>query len=131
MRARLIRYFDSMGGDNTEGMQAILLVAYIDADHFQTLPLRRESRQAQEGAQPRYVVDPHREGVYQTIPIPMSILVQDIPHQLNGSDCGVFSCKFADFVSRDKFVDFTQENMPYFRRRMVVEIVQKALIAQC
>lgn len=32
---------------------------------------------------------------------------QEIPQQNNGSDCGVFVCKFADFISRDKPIIFT------------------------
>lgn len=33
---------------------------------------------------------------------------QEIPQQLNGSDCGVFICKYADYISRDKPMTFTQ-----------------------
>ena len=33
---------------------------------------------------------------------------KDIPQQMNGSDCGMFACKFADYVSRDKRITFTQ-----------------------
>lgn len=46
------------------------------------------------------------------------------PQQENGSDCGVFTCKFANFVAQDKPLTFSQKHMPYFRRRMVVEIVK-------
>ncbi len=72
--------------------------------------------------------------------------MQEIPKQLNGSDCGVFACKFADFASRDARITFTQvssarrllwleyrsdvqQNMPYFRERMVVEIMEKRLLS--
>ena len=72
---------------------------------------------------------------------------RDIPKQLNGCDCGVFMVKFADWLvrqpgrrgfpsirhwhltrvaqSRDKELAFSQADMPYFRRRMVAEIMQK------
>ncbi|NXE91322.1 SENP2 protease, partial [Menura novaehollandiae] len=53
---------------------------------------------------------------------------QEIPQQNNGSDCGVFACKFADFISRDKPIIFTQEHMPYFRRKMVWEIIHQRLL---
>mmetsp|Transcript_31328 Transcript_31328/g.55059 ORF Transcript_31328/g.55059 Transcript_31328/m.55059 type:complete len:457 (-) Transcript_31328:131-1501(-) len=46
----------------------------------------------------------------------------NIPQQRNGCDCGVFTTKYADYVSEDRKLDFTQENMPYFRRRMALEI---------
>ncbi|XP_064373217.1 sentrin-specific protease 2 isoform X1 [Dromaius novaehollandiae] len=52
----------------------------------------------------------------------------EIPQQLNGSDCGVFMCKYADYVSRDKPITFTQNNMPYFRRKMVWEIIHQQLL---
>ncbi|KAJ2928853.1 hypothetical protein H1R20_g8169, partial [Candolleomyces eurysporus] len=47
----------------------------------------------------------------------------DTPQQDNGFDCGVFTCQFLESLSRgeDEFI-FTQENMPYLRRKMVWEI---------
>ncbi|NXS42962.1 SENP2 protease, partial [Balaeniceps rex] len=52
----------------------------------------------------------------------------EIPQQLNGSDCGVFMCKYADYISRDKPITFTQNHMPYFRRKMVWEIIHQQLL---
>ncbi|XP_040468370.1 sentrin-specific protease 2 [Falco naumanni] len=52
----------------------------------------------------------------------------EIPQQLNGSDCGVFMCQYADCISRDKPITFTQDNMPYFRKKMVWEIIHQQLI---
>ncbi|NXK29349.1 SENP2 protease, partial [Arenaria interpres] len=57
-----------------------------------------------------------------------SMAAHEIPQQLNGSDCGVFTCKYADYVSRDKPMNFTQTHMPYFRRRMVWEIIHQHLL---
>ena len=53
---------------------------------------------------------------------------KDIPRQLNEYDCGVFACKFADYLSDNLPLKFTQEDMPYFRRRMVVEIKNKCIL---
>lgn len=53
---------------------------------------------------------------------------KDIPQQMNGSDCGMFSCKFAEFASRRAQIVFTQEHMPYFRKRMVYEICTHKLM---
>uniref|UniRef100_A0A915DZS0 Ubiquitin-like protease family profile domain-containing protein n=1 Tax=Ditylenchus dipsaci TaxID=166011 RepID=A0A915DZS0_9BILA len=53
---------------------------------------------------------------------------KDIPQQLNGSDCGMFSCKFAEYVSRRAAITFDQSNMPYFRQRMVYEVVSQKLL---
>ncbi len=55
-------------------------------------------------------------------------IVKNIPQQMNGSDCGMFACKFAEYLSRDAEVTFSQEDMPYFRKRMVFEIVTNRLI---
>ncbi|NWW42236.1 SENP2 protease, partial [Pedionomus torquatus] len=52
----------------------------------------------------------------------------EIPQQQNGNDCGVFICKYADYVSQDKMMYFTQDDMPYFRKKMVWEILHKKLI---
>jgi hypothetical protein len=54
--------------------------------------------------------------------------VKDIPRQMNGSDCGVFTLKYAEYLSRNASITFTQEHMPYYRRRMVYEIVKNNLI---
>lgn len=53
---------------------------------------------------------------------------KDIPEQLNGCDCGVFACKYAEYLSRKATFDFDQRHMPYFRRRMVYEILSKKLL---
>ncbi|CAD6187920.1 unnamed protein product [Caenorhabditis auriculariae] len=53
---------------------------------------------------------------------------KDIPRQMNGSDCGVFSCHFGEFASRRRKPVFNQSHMSYFRRRMVFELVNKTLM---
>ncbi|KJH52850.1 hypothetical protein DICVIV_00895 [Dictyocaulus viviparus] len=47
---------------------------------------------------------------------------------MNGSDCGVFACKFAEFASRRAPIVFTQQHMPYYRQRMVYELVEQKLL---
>ena len=56
------------------------------------------------------------------------IIAKNIPHQKNGSDCGMFVCKFAEYLSRRAKFSFSQSNMPYFRRRMVYEISKNDLL---
>lgn len=51
-----------------------------------------------------------------------------IPQQMNGSDCGVFSCMFAEFICANKKLTFTQDDMPYFRNKMVYEILKGKLL---
>lgn len=58
----------------------------------------------------------------------MLTVLQDIPHQKNGDDCGVFACTFAERISRDNEFDFTQSDMLDLRQNMVYEIIQKQLL---
>uniref|UniRef100_A0A0E0GM92 Ubiquitin-like protease family profile domain-containing protein n=1 Tax=Oryza nivara TaxID=4536 RepID=A0A0E0GM92_ORYNI len=51
-------------------------------------------------------------------------LVDDIPLQQNGWDCGMFMLKYIDFHSRGLSMSFSQENMEYFRKRTVMEILR-------
>lgn len=50
------------------------------------------------------------------------------PQQLNGFDCGVFSCTVAKFVSENVPLSFSQNDMKTLRRRMAYEIIQKNLL---
>lgn len=50
--------------------------------------------------------------------------VEGIPLQQNGSDCGMFMIKYADFYSRGLGLCFNQEHMPYFRSRTAKEIMR-------
>lgn len=50
-------------------------------------------------------------------------ILEDTPQQENGFDCGVFTCQFLEALSRGlETFDFTQDDMPYLRRRMIWEI---------
>lgn len=82
---------------------------------------------------------------------------QEIPQQMNGSDCGMFTCKYAEYITKEKPIKFTQvtqphelklvlfynygqklttfdwicpvqRHMPYFRKRMVWELVNRKLL---
>ena len=47
----------------------------------------------------------------------------NIPLQDNGSDCGVYTCKFAEYLGQRLDLDFSAQDMPYFRRRMLVDLL--------
>ncbi|KAL6084903.1 hypothetical protein STEG23_036273 [Scotinomys teguina] len=57
-----------------------------------------------------------------------SMTAEEIPLQLNRSDCGVFTCKYADYISRGQPITFSQHHMPLFRKKMVWEILHKHLL---
>lgn len=54
---------------------------------------------------------------------------EEIPQQNNGSDCGVFCCKFAEFLARRMKIhsnSLSQKDMPLCRKRMLLEICGKS-----
>ncbi|KAI9364484.1 hypothetical protein DFJ73DRAFT_788926 [Zopfochytrium polystomum] len=53
---------------------------------------------------------------------------KSIPAQRNGYDCGVFTCMFAEFSSRQAPFTFTQIDMPDLRNRIASEIINKKLM---
>ncbi|NXA41338.1 SENP2 protease, partial [Eudromia elegans] len=104
VRKKSIKYFDSMGKKGDKICETI----------FQYLQEESKEKRNLELSFSEWVLrsmEPH-----------------EIPQQLNGSDCGVFMCKYVDYISRDKPITFTQNNMPYFRRKMVWEIIHRQLL---
>ncbi|NXP27675.1 SENP2 protease, partial [Scytalopus superciliaris] len=104
VRKKTIQYFDSLG-QKGDGICTTLLQY-----------LQEESKEKRKLELPASEWTLH------------SMRPWEIPQQNNGSDCGVFVCKYADYISRDKPITFTQEHMPYFRRRMVWEIIHQQLL---
>uniref|UniRef100_A0A915DGU6 Ubiquitin-like protease family profile domain-containing protein n=1 Tax=Ditylenchus dipsaci TaxID=166011 RepID=A0A915DGU6_9BILA len=54
--------------------------------------------------------------------------VKTIPTQMNGSDCGVFLCRFAECIARDADTDFKAADMNEFRKKIVQGIKSGKLI---
>ncbi|XP_054715978.1 sentrin-specific protease-like [Uloborus diversus] len=50
------------------------------------------------------------------------------PIQMNGSDCGMFTLKYAEYITRNASMNFDQANIPYFRRRMIYELLTNTLL---
>eukprot|EP01090_Pellita_catalonica_P021597 TRINITY_DN8128_c0_g1_i1.p1 TRINITY_DN8128_c0_g1~~TRINITY_DN8128_c0_g1_i1.p1 ORF type:complete len:514 (+),score=59.98 TRINITY_DN8128_c0_g1_i1:326-1867(+) len=48
---------------------------------------------------------------------------RNVPQQQNSYDCGVFTCKYADRVSHDAKFEFSQKDMSYFRKRLLLDIL--------
>jgi sentrin-specific protease 1 len=55
--------------------------------------------------------------------------MKDWPQQENTADCGMFVAKVAEFFARDAAISFGQADMPYFRKRLIWEIVSTLLIS--
>lgn len=58
-----------------------------------------------------------------------TLKVMDVPRQQNGSDCGMFTCQYAECISRDAPISFGQQHMPYFRKRVVYEILHQTILS--
>eukprot|EP01012_Entosiphon_sulcatum_P065501 TRINITY_DN9445_c0_g1_i3.p1 TRINITY_DN9445_c0_g1~~TRINITY_DN9445_c0_g1_i3.p1 ORF type:complete len:358 (+),score=31.02 TRINITY_DN9445_c0_g1_i3:426-1499(+) len=98
-----IAYYDSLGGCDSSLLQVVQ----------------------------RYLLDEHRDKQPTSrSEAPHLILKQpkNLPQQTS-SDCGVFACKFAEVITRDssKVPSFTfgPQDMPYFRKRMVLELFHR------
>uniref|UniRef100_A0A4W5QPX0 SUMO specific peptidase 2 n=1 Tax=Hucho hucho TaxID=62062 RepID=A0A4W5QPX0_9TELE len=57
-----------------------------------------------------------------------SLRASEIPQQKNGSDCGVFACKYADYIAQGRPLTFRQCHMPLFRKLMIWEILNQRLL---
>lgn len=58
----------------------------------------------------------------------LNLSYEGIPKQKNGSDCGVFACIYAEYLTREAEFDFSQDDMPYFRDRMIYEITNQRIL---
>ncbi|XP_044299081.1 sentrin-specific protease 1 isoform X1 [Varanus komodoensis] len=103
-RKKTIIYYDSMGGNDNDACK--ILLQYLKQES-----LDKKKREFDTNGW--------------TL---LSKKSQEIPQQMNGSDCGMFACKYADSITKDKPINFTQQHMPYFRKRMVWEILHRKLL---
>ncbi|PVU90776.1 hypothetical protein BB561_004720 [Smittium simulii] len=51
----------------------------------------------------------------------------DIPVQKNGYDCGVFTAVFAEHASRGAEFIFSQQDMKYYRKKIMLEILSNQI----
>lgn len=102
MKDKVIQYYDSMGNPNQPVLDAL------------------ERYLIDESMDKRKIALDTRDWVKESI--------RDCPQQRNGSDCGVFSCMNAEHLTRNAPLKFSQNEMPYFRQKMVLEIATGQLI---
>lgn len=100
LRQKRFEFYDSMGHNNEVVLEC--LKEYIQAEH---LAKRNEP------------MDMTGWTFAETNP----------PRQNNAYDCGIFMCQIMDCLSRDwgggdTVFDFSQENMPYMRTKMIYEV---------
>uniref|UniRef100_A0A182K3Z7 Ubiquitin-like protease family profile domain-containing protein n=1 Tax=Anopheles christyi TaxID=43041 RepID=A0A182K3Z7_9DIPT len=102
LRRKTIHYYDSMGSPNNAVLNALEQYLCEESLDKRKTPFDKSGLTKQN--------------------------MRDCPRQKNGSDCGVFSCMFAEFLTRDHAITFDQSNMPYFRKKMTVEIMLGKLL---
>ncbi|KAH8254149.1 hypothetical protein KR032_008709, partial [Drosophila birchii] len=101
MRDKAIRYYDSMGLSNKTVL--VTLKKYLQKESL-------DKRQQPFDTKNFKIED-----------------VKNVPRQFNGDDCGVFCCMFAEYLTRDAPLTFTQNNMVLFRKKMILEIAEGKL----
>jgi hypothetical protein len=124
-----INYYDSMSGNNNECLNLLLEYLHEESMDKRKTPFDSSGWQLNN--------------------------VKGIPQQGNGSDCGMFTCKYGDYLSRGKKFTFTQvsrsgfylmphstnlflipfpssklmqSSMPFFRTRLIYEIITGQLL---
>lgn len=103
-RKKTISYYDSMGGSNQEACR--ILLRYLQEESLDKRKRELDVKGWSLGSKRS----------------------QEIPQQMNGSDCGMFTCKYADYVSRDRPLRFTQKDMPFFRQLVAWEILHQTIL---
>ena len=103
MKKNGIYVYDSMGGEHNQVLK--ILLQYLKKEHME------------------------KKG---SIDIGKFTLenVKGIALQANSSDCGIFTLKYAEYLSRNAKITFTQEDIPNMRRLMIYEILSKTIIYQ-
>ncbi|KAJ8410096.1 hypothetical protein AAFF_G00211370 [Aldrovandia affinis] len=104
LKAKSVKYYDSMGQRHDDICSLLLL--YLKDEH--------NTKKSKDLEVSKWVVS--------------SLKSSEIPQQHNGSDCGVFACKYADCIARGQPFTFTQSHMPYFRKKMIWEILNQRLL---
>ncbi|CAI5739224.1 unnamed protein product [Hyaloperonospora brassicae] len=99
MAEKRIQYYDSMHGSGAACLKVIMRYLHDESEHKKKTKFDRQGWE-----------------LVTTTP--------DTPLQTNGSDCGVFSCMFADYVSRNTPLSFVQRDIPFHRHRMVLHITR-------
>ncbi len=64
----------------------------------------------------------------ENISIAWTYKIMDCPKQSNYSDCGVFICKYMDFICRNETFLFSRKEINYYRYLMGVELMQGELV---
>jgi sentrin-specific protease 1 len=107
MQEHKIQYYDSLGGSGKHYLHTLL----------------------------RYLQDEHLDKKRTPMPSPelwnLVPCTEDTPRQLNGYDCGAFTCMFADFISMDRSFDGFDANrdMLLYREHIALSIIDGQIVS--
>ncbi|XP_016967152.3 sentrin-specific protease 5 [Drosophila biarmipes] len=101
MRRKTILYYDSKGGANQNLLGAVEKYLWEESLDKRKQPFDTSTFRIEKA--------------------------RNVPHQKNNTDCGVFSCMFAEYVTRNAPITFSQDNMVYFRKKIALEIIDGEL----
>ncbi|XP_061553078.1 sentrin-specific protease 2 isoform X3 [Phycodurus eques] len=104
LKAKTVKLYDSMGQRHDDICGLLLL--YLKEEH--------RAKKGRELDSAKWTVGCMRP--------------TEIPQQRNGSDCGVFACKYAQYVAKGRPLTFRQWHMPLFRKLMIWELVHQKLL---
>ena len=99
IQLKKIQYYDSMHGDGKRYLEGIF--KYLQDEHL-------EKKQVELPDKDHWKLIPCQA---------------DCPYQLNGYDCGVFTCVYADHLSVEKELSFGQDYVSAMRQRIALSIV--------
>ncbi|KAG6609116.1 putative SUMO protease [Phytophthora cinnamomi] len=97
MTEKRIQYYDSMHGSGAQCLKVLFRYLHDESEH------KKKQKFDEEGWE-------------------LVACTPDTPQQNNGSDCGVFSCMFADYLSQSKPLTLKQKDIPFHRHRMVLHV---------
>lgn len=98
---KTIKYYDSLGGTNDQVIR--ILSEYLEKESLDK-----------------------RNQIFDITPF-TRVNIKDAPKQDNRSDCGIFSCKIAEYITKNAELNFTQKDIPQFRQKMILEILNGKL----
>ncbi|XP_034050949.1 sentrin-specific protease 2 isoform X2 [Thalassophryne amazonica] len=104
VKLRTVKSYDSMGQRHDDICSLLLL--YLKEEH--------RAKKGRELDSAKWTVG--------------SMKASEIPQQKNGSDCGVFACKYAEYIAKGKPLTFKQCHMPLFRKLIIWEILNQKLL---
>ncbi|XP_061700755.1 sentrin-specific protease 2 isoform X2 [Syngnathoides biaculeatus] len=104
LKAKTVKLYDSMGKRHDDICNLLLL--YLREEH--------RAKKGRELDSTKWTVGCMRP--------------TEIPQQKNGSDCGVFVCKYAQYIAKGRPLNFRQGHMPLFRKLMIWEILHQKLL---